>query len=193
MRVWIGCLFCYNGGRLVGKWFDAITAGDVTSNDVHGYNQQAWMRYRDERGFIERLVDTHEELWVMDMDETEGWLTTECSPLYAQDVAETLESVEDGHYSPEVVLAWADHKGIRDEVIRDSFDGSQSRDFDDDFCGFYDDEKDYAYSYVEDTGYLDEMPDGLSSYFDYDAFARDLFMDMYGIRTSDGLAVFRTY
>lgn len=192
MRVWIGCLACYNAGRVVGKWFDGMAAGEATSNDVHGRNQQVWLRYRNETGFIERLVDTHEELWVMDMDETCGWMTQEASPAFAQEVAETLEVIQDEHYDPEVVLAWADNKGIRDEVIRDRFDGSQQRDFDDDFCGLYDSEKDYAYTFVDETGYLDEMPDSLASYFDYDSFARDLFFDYYGIRVSDGLAVFRS-
>lgn len=35
-RVWIGCLACYNTGRLVGDWHDAIGAADVTTTDVHG-------------------------------------------------------------------------------------------------------------------------------------------------------------
>lgn len=35
-RVWIGCLACYNEGRLVGDWHDALGADEVTSEDVHG-------------------------------------------------------------------------------------------------------------------------------------------------------------
>lgn len=34
--VWIGCLACYNGGRLVGDWHDAEDAGEVTPEDLHG-------------------------------------------------------------------------------------------------------------------------------------------------------------
>ena len=30
-RVWIGCLACYNEGRLVGDWYDAITADEITT------------------------------------------------------------------------------------------------------------------------------------------------------------------
>ncbi|WP_397333683.1 antirestriction protein ArdA [Ornithinimicrobium sp. INDO-MA30-4] len=29
-RAWIGCLACYNNARLVGEWFDAETADEVT-------------------------------------------------------------------------------------------------------------------------------------------------------------------
>ena len=30
-RAWIGCLACYNEGRLVGDWYDAINAAEVTT------------------------------------------------------------------------------------------------------------------------------------------------------------------
>jgi hypothetical protein len=33
--VWIGCLACYNAGRLVGAWFPADGAGDITTQQVH--------------------------------------------------------------------------------------------------------------------------------------------------------------
>ena len=41
--------------------------------------------------------------------------------------------------------------------------------------------KDYAEQYIDDTGALDNMPENLRYYFDYEAFARDLRLggDMY--------------
>lgn len=196
MRVWIGCLSCYNAGRLVGKWFDAIEAGEVTSNQVHGYNQQAWMRTRDERGVIERLVDIHEELWVMDMDETCGWLREECSPGYAQQVAELIEEIEGDHVDPSMVSEWAAHEGITSQIIEEGwFCGGWNRSWDDAYCGEYDNERDYAYTLADDIGMLSELTESLSYYFDYDAFARDLFMgDNYSINLpGGGIAVFRNY
>ena len=50
-RAWIGCLACYNAGHLVGDWFDAVTADEITTYDVHGAHSRA---------------DSHDELWVMD-------------------------------------------------------------------------------------------------------------------------------
>lgn len=35
LRAWVGCLHCYNSGRLVGEWFDAVDADGVTLADVH--------------------------------------------------------------------------------------------------------------------------------------------------------------
>lgn len=63
-RVWIGCLACYNAGSLVGKWYDAENAGEVTPGDLHGH------------------PSSHEELWVFDL---EGFprAAGEMSPLTA--------------------------------------------------------------------------------------------------------------
>lgn len=36
LSVWIGCLACYNSGRLVGEWCEAEDAGYVTPDDLHG-------------------------------------------------------------------------------------------------------------------------------------------------------------
>lgn len=49
-RVWIGCLACYNAGRLVGDWYDAEDAGEVIPEDLHGH------------------PTSHEELWVFDLE-----------------------------------------------------------------------------------------------------------------------------
>ena len=40
-------------------------------------------------------------------------------------------------------------------------------------------ELEYAYQYVEETGLLSGVPSALEKYFDYEAFARDLFLDGY--------------
>lgn len=177
MRVWIGCLACYNEGRLAGEWFNAIDADAINIEDVCHFGTDA-----AEQG--------HEEMWVMDLDETFGWLDGECSPHEAQAVAETLESIEAAHDDPEVVLAWADHMGVRSEVIRDRYDGSQEREFADAYRGTYDNWMDYVYNYVEDTAMLHGVDETLANYFDYEAFGRDLRFDHFTERTSNGLAVF---
>ena len=53
-RAWIGCLACYNNARLVGEWFAAETADEVTLADVHGG--------------AHRVRPGCEELWVMDRE-----------------------------------------------------------------------------------------------------------------------------
>lgn len=46
--VWIGCLSCYNAGSLVGNWYPAEEAGDITPEDIHD------------------CETSHEELWIFD-------------------------------------------------------------------------------------------------------------------------------
>ena len=52
--------------------------------------------------------------------------------------------------------------------------------FEDAYMGEYDSEEDYAQEYMESTGMLDSLPGLLQGYFDYAAFARDIFIcDMF--------------
>lgn len=34
-KAWVGCLSCYNNGDLVGEWFEAAEAADVTLDVLH--------------------------------------------------------------------------------------------------------------------------------------------------------------
>ena len=66
--------------------------------------------------------------------------------------------------------------------------------FEDAYLGTWDSEQVYAENLVDDLGMLLEMPDNLRLYFDYAAFARDLFMtDCTGYDVSGGVAVFLNY
>ena len=47
------------------------------------------------------------------------------------------------------------------------------------YQGKWDSEKDFTYNLVDEIGYLQGVPDSVASYFDYEAFARDLFIDDY--------------
>jgi antirestriction protein len=51
--------------------------------------------------------------------------------------------------------------------------------FENAYMGRYDSEQDYAEQYIDDTGLLSDMPGHLLCYFDYEAFARDLFCGDY--------------
>lgn len=45
------------------------------------------------------------------------------------------------------------------------------------YCGQYKSEVEYAEQLADDTGMLDGMPENLRGYFDFEAFARDLFIN----------------
>lgn len=42
------------------------------------------------------------------------------------------------------------------------------------YYGFYESDLDFAYSYIDDTCFLTDIPESIIRYFDYDSFARDL-------------------
>lgn len=49
--------------------------------------------------------------------------------------------------------------------------------FEDSYAGEWDSDLSLAEDFIESTGMLDSMPDNLRSYFDTEAFTRDLMMD----------------
>ncbi|ENQ2791496.1 TPA: antirestriction protein ArdA, partial [Klebsiella pneumoniae] len=65
-------------------------------------------------------------------------------------------------------VAWAGYTG---ECDYDAFDEA--------YCGEAESEEDFAYGFVEDHGLLNEVPESLRVYFDYEAYARDLFSSGY--------------
>uniref|UniRef100_UPI00273AE5BF antirestriction protein ArdA n=1 Tax=Emticicia oligotrophica TaxID=312279 RepID=UPI00273AE5BF len=55
------------------------------------------------------------------------------------------------------------------------------QEFNDEYQGYYDGsegaEVEFAYKYIEEHGILNEMPEHLQYYFDYKAYAHDLFIE----------------
>ncbi|MGW2539658.1 antirestriction protein ArdA [Kitasatospora sp. NPDC001574] len=110
-RVWIGCLACYNDGRLTGEWYDADTADLVTPGDLHP------------------STTDHEELWVMDHEGFFGLIEGECSPSHAAEMAELLGEIPSDERHPFAV--WlstygantADPSGLVPE-FRDAYFGT---------------------------------------------------------------------
>ncbi len=75
-----------------------------------------------------------------------------------------------------------DHFGDSAKVIWDAFvdhfgEGSSAQDCIDAYCGQYESEREYVEQYVDDLGMLDNIPDFVRNYFDYDAYARDVFIN----------------
>lgn len=147
--VWIGCLSCYNAGRLVGEWYDALDAENVTTADLH----------------LRDGIDASdcEELWCMDVDNMP--VTEEMSPVEATAwgklAAEAGEDVE-------AFTAWCRMYGYTSPG-----DVSVSM-FQDTYRGRWDSFEDYADSLIDDIGLLDGVPDHLQAYFDTKRWANDL-------------------
>jgi len=86
INVWVGCLACYNEGRLTGEWVEALRATEFTPCTRPG----------------------HEEWWVFDTDTQ--WIKGECSPSEAQEIAEAVQELPE-YIDVDAVQAYLEYEG----------------------------------------------------------------------------------
>jgi len=155
-------LHAYNSGRLVGEWIK-IEDG-MTADDI------------SER--IQAMIAKTggEEYAIHDYD---NMPTTLGEWPDLETVAAVAQAVHDHGFEP--IKAYIDYFGA------DSLDQFEER-----YQGEHSSEEDFARQLVDDIYNLDKMMGSLAHYFDYEAFARDLFMGDYtSADVSGGVVVFR--
>lgn len=171
-------------------------------DQMHDVHHGAWIDFRqlddidDAYTAIDTFMDaspTAKELgrpamnWVI--ANWDGWCGIEVprnnSPASLWLRYETLSSLLEEGYSPAAIRDYVEWSGD------DRFDDPFKVAFEDAYVGQYDSEREFAEELVDDTGMLADAPDFLLTYFDYDAFARDLFMTDYYM--SDSGHVFHTH
>lgn len=153
------CLFCgtyakYNNGDLSGMWVDLSTFADYDEfisfcKALHADEADPELMFPDFEDFPRR------------------WYCESCPDEETFDrIAEYIRLC-----------------GIHDQDALDAYlDWSDNDDFDDFeecYMGHWDSEEDYARNLVDECYDLDRLMGNLASYFDYEAFARDLFMSDY--------------
>jgi len=151
-RVWIGCLHCYNDGRLVGDWWDANEAAYVTPEDVHG----------------RPVNESHDELWCFDHENipTGG----ELDPMTAGEWGDRYKEVTDKGYDWAAFMAYVKLGGHGDGVP--DFDH-----FENSYVGEYGSMRAYAEEFVNDIEDLPNVPDIIRYNIDYDGVVQDLEQD----------------
>lgn len=163
-RVWIGCLACYNAGRLVGDWHDASDADDVTTADVHG------------------RTSSHDELWCFDLENIP--VRREMSPSEAAEWGHVFDEVDE--HQREALYAWVVGG---DYVSEGTGDLPSTSDFQERYAGRWDSFDDYARQLADDIGLLSDVPEGIASFFDWDAWTRDLRFE-YSVLDAAGSGVY---
>ncbi len=95
-QVWVGCLACYNDGRLNGEWRSPDTGPEWKCGNP-----------------------THEEIWCFDHEGL--FLEGECSPFEAAERAEVLDRAEEEGLPVEAFVSWCDNVGaeVEDSSIAD--------------------------------------------------------------------------
>lgn len=171
-RVWIACLACYNDGRLVGDWFPADIADDVTLDEIHAH-------YGGTR------MDC-EEVWCFDTDGLP--ISREMSPAEAAEWGRLLAEVDE--WQRDALAAWV---ASGDYITQGTGDLPSLPDFEERYAGEWDTFEAYAAELFEDCGYAVEMPEHLAPYLDMAAWARDLAYDYTTLRApGGGVFVFRS-
>ncbi len=156
--VYVGTYGKYNSGSLRGAWLDLTTFAD--------YDEfLAVCRYihRDEADpeFMAQDFDSFPREWY-----TEGFMSER-----EFDLIQAYAELDDDEREAFEVYVAAFGSSRDDVSIFDNFREA--------FCGKWSSEEEYAEQLVDDCCMLEGAPEFLKSYFNYAAFARDLFIDDY--------------
>ena len=157
-RVYVGTYNKYNSGSLfrqVVRPFRLFGQGRIYGSvpgTAQGRPRPEFM-FQDYENIPEALI-------------SESWLSDKFFEL--RDAIEKLSETQQ-----EAFFVWCDHHN--NDISEEDADDLISS-FEDEYQGEYKDEEDYAYEIVEECY---DLPEFAKTYFDYSAFARDLFMTDY--------------
>lgn len=187
IRIYVACLASYTNGVLHGAWVDADQDADAIQQEVNVMlsqskfpNVQATCPQCDGDG-REALTGTIEN---NPCDYCNGSGKVPSAEEWAIHDFEGFEGIKLGEYeSFETVAALAELIAEHGKAFavwyanetRDSMDAEELREaFEEAYAGEFDSMEAYAQDYCDSTGLLDSIPENLRSYFDYEAFGRDL-------------------
>lgn len=181
VRIYAACLASYNNGVLHGRWIDADSDVDAMQTEL-----AAMLRTSPYPNVTVRDPETGEsvpsaEEWAL--HDSEGLPSTFGEYCGLQAVADYVALCEEHSHidSDDMAAIVADFGTV--DAARDALD--------DRFCGIYPAFKDYADEAADEMLSAHEnLPEAVSRYFDYDAFARDLRHDMHPVDVPSGVAVF---
>jgi len=168
-RIYVASLSDYNSGRLHGAWIGLEgKSEDDVMNEVN-----AMLAKSKEDVAEEYAIHDHEGFEGLRIEEYTGIAEVVRIAQALEEHADNAEAF--GFYAGDVGLDYAlDH-------------------FEEAFSGEWDSEKEFTENLVDSLGYLEQMPEFLRNYFDYEAFQHDLFIGDYSSeKLSNGnVAVFR--
>lgn len=157
-RIYVGTYAKYNEGSIFGKWMDLSDYSDSEEfydacRELHNDEEDLELMFQDWEYIPSALIG-------------ESWLTN--------NIFEIIEAVSNlSETQQEAFGVWLNYTS-RDIASEDIDDLISS--FEDEYQGEYKDEEDFAYDIVEQCY---ELPEFAKTYFDYEKFARDLFIGDY--------------
>ncbi|WP_188686834.1 antirestriction protein ArdA [Nesterenkonia cremea] len=170
-KVWLGSEGAYAAGRLVGDWYAAEDAEDVTVADLYRANGE------------EPDPDAGDEIAVMDHEGFDVGDHVTISPAHAVELAQDFETVESEHGEDGVEAYKA---MIRDQGFGDHKPGPDE--FSEAYAGDYGSKEEWAEQFIDDTFPSDvdsETLERLSYHVDTDRLERDLEIEDPGVDYDD--------
>lgn len=169
--IYVACLAAYNNAYLHGQWIDA-TQGEAT---------------------------VREEIQIMleasPIPAAEEWAIHDTSGFYEYNVRESEDIEKLCEIASMIYEADKEASGkgyVMSHLINEyGISGAESQ-FDYYFFGTYESDLDFAYQYIDETCFLENVPESVLMYFDYEAFARDIMInDFYSVETDNENYYFR--
>lgn len=157
-KVYVGTYAKYNNGSIKGDWIELSNFSSIEE-------------------FYEFCSELHAdeidpEFMFQDWENIPSELISESS--LSENTFSIIEKISDLDYKTlEAFAAWI---SIGNHDIESDDIDSLFESFEDDYQGYYNCEEDFAYQIIDECY---DLSDFVKSYFDYESFARDLFMSDY--------------
>lgn len=150
-RIYVADLQAYNNGTLYGKWIDADQSEEEILEEI-----QEMLKNSPYPNSEEWAIHDYEGFGNYSISEHES----------IENVSQLAQSINE---HGEAFTLYASDVG---------FDYALEH-FEEAYQGEWDSEEDFAENLIDDLGYLNEIPEHLQFYFDYEKFTRDLFINDY--------------
>lgn len=147
-RIYVACLAAYNAGKLHGEWIDAHQEPDDIMADI-----QKMLAASPEPDAEEWAIHDYEGFASLALSEYES----------IERISQLAEFIEEHGEVGAQVLS---HFGGSLDEARQALDEN--------YCGEYQSLEDYAEQFAEDCGYMNQVPENLRYYIDFERFGRDM-------------------
>ena len=174
MRVYITDLEAYNNGHLVGAWYELPMNEDLLAESIENELQKGKK--------ICNSTHHHEEYFITDYECDYMKIEEYQSLTKLNEIAEKIENLNDEEITGVKLMLENHIVNSIDEAIEN---------LDNMICTGESKMEDIAYNYIEESGALQNMPESLQGYFDYEALGRD--MGIEGSYFRDGEGIFWEY
>ena len=176
MKAFIESLEDLNNGIMCGRWFDLSEYDTV--EDLRTAIKKDVL---DKSIIAEKTGQPAEEIIITDYDDAPNGLGEYESLESLIFIQELINETGEGTQAPlSALFTWLESVEELDYIKKYETNPIEVIDrFSASFYGGWESEIDFAEHYVEENNILADAPETLVNYFDYDAYARDLFIESF--------------